>query len=690
MKQRAERTDGGHDRRGGGHAPEPVTAGPRAAQRQALRPGAASARRMGHQRASSVLAGSAAAGAPGTGARRTGGFRAPASTGGGGVLVQRCGCGGGCASCRAREEELVQRQPRDGAAPHRAALDARPRGGGQPLDSGTRSFMEPRFGRDFGGVRLHTGPDAAASARGVNARAFTVGQDIYFGAGEYSPRSAPGRRLLAHELTHTVQQSGGSPVPQRALRVSQPGDHLEREAERVASRVVDGAGSTGPITRVGGGVAQRLEFPSWEDVEDAAGAAYDSVVETAEDVGEAVVEGAEWVGEQAADAGNWLLSTAGAAAMAGVEALVGMFGGSITVTGTCIVVTIPSIPLFPSFQTTLGQTPEYPFYLPLLTGGTMIGPVPLAGTLGLLATIQGSIEAAVGPGEIRGINLTVCPLSGSATATGQLYAAAAIGPRLTMFGGVLGALGTILPFDPPIPVIIAAQAGLRGIVTGWGVGAIQNTVTLGYSISGGLTFNNTTELMAGVLLQGDLDAYAALRLYDRVICDYAYRLGHWETGAAYQLTIPINAGLSGAGGTGSVGPVTHGAMPIGDITTAIRPPPAGLVCLTWPQIKKYLCEIGVLPPEPCAPEAAPGPGVAPLAGPCPVPVNFRQTKGEARSEGRLYFEYAWDSSTGKLSDLSAVEVGEYVAYPNGDPYYWPSPPWKGSSKNPEVTFDVPG
>jgi hypothetical protein len=417
--------------------------------------------------------------------------------------------------------------------------------------------------------------------------------------------------LLAHELTHTVQQSGGSTLPQRALRVSQPGDHLEREAERVASRVVDGAGSSGPITRVGGGLAQRLEFPSWEDVEDAAGAAYDTVADTAEGVGEAVVEGAEWVGEQAGealdaagDAANWVLSAAGQAAMAGVEALVGMFGGSITVSGTCIVVTIPSIPLFPSFQTTLGQTPVYPYYLPFLAGAGAIGPVPIAGSLGFLATIQGSIEAAVGPGEIRGINLTVCPLSGSATATGQLYAAAAIGPRLTMFGGLAGGVGALLPFTPPIPVIVIAQGGLRGIVTGWGVGAIQDTVTLGYSIGGGLTFNNVTELMAGVLIQGDLDLYAALRLYDKVICDYAYRLGHWETGAAYQLTIPIHAGLSGAGGTGGVGPITHGPMPIGSIVTAIMPPPVGLNCMSWQQIKKFLCDNGIIPEEYCADDDA--------------------------------------------------------------------------------------
>ncbi|MGB6686560.1 MAG: DUF4157 domain-containing protein [Terracidiphilus sp.] len=81
---------------------------------------------------------------------------------------------------------------------------------GKPLDSATRAYMEPRFGADLAGVRVHTGADSAAAARSVNAHAYTVGKDIFFGAGQYNPQSGEGRRLLAHELSHTVQQSGGS------------------------------------------------------------------------------------------------------------------------------------------------------------------------------------------------------------------------------------------------------------------------------------------------------------------------------------------------------------------------------------------------------------------------------------------------------------------------------------------------
>jgi hypothetical protein len=79
---------------------------------------------------------------------------------------------------------------------------------GQPLDSVTRTFMESRFGHDFSRVQIHADAQAAKSARAVNALAFTVGPEIVFDVGQYAPQAKEGRRLLAHELTHVVQQTG--------------------------------------------------------------------------------------------------------------------------------------------------------------------------------------------------------------------------------------------------------------------------------------------------------------------------------------------------------------------------------------------------------------------------------------------------------------------------------------------------
>lgn len=82
------------------------------------------------------------------------------------------------------------------------------RGGGHPLPESVRGFFEPRFGYDFSDVRTHTDAQAVATAKTINAKAFTVGRDVAFGAGQYSPETKEGKKLLAHELTHVVQQRG--------------------------------------------------------------------------------------------------------------------------------------------------------------------------------------------------------------------------------------------------------------------------------------------------------------------------------------------------------------------------------------------------------------------------------------------------------------------------------------------------
>jgi outer membrane protein OmpA-like peptidoglycan-associated protein len=88
---------------------------------------------------------------------------------------------------------------------------------GEPLDPPTRALMEPRFGRDFSQVRVHTDAEAAESARSVDALAFTVGRDVVFGAGLYAPTTSVGQRLLAHELAHVLQQSGGG-LPRQTIQ----------------------------------------------------------------------------------------------------------------------------------------------------------------------------------------------------------------------------------------------------------------------------------------------------------------------------------------------------------------------------------------------------------------------------------------------------------------------------------------
>jgi len=130
-----------------------------------------------------------------------------------------CACGGGCSKCQTkqsgREHETMQTKRvgsndlGQGAVP--SIVDEVLRSPGESLDPQTRANMEPRFGHDFSNVRVHTNERAAESARAVNALAYTVGHNIVFGAGQHAPFSSAGQKLLAHELTHVVQQGGGRP-----------------------------------------------------------------------------------------------------------------------------------------------------------------------------------------------------------------------------------------------------------------------------------------------------------------------------------------------------------------------------------------------------------------------------------------------------------------------------------------------
>ncbi|CAH1087684.1 eCIS core domain-containing protein [Candidatus Nitrotoga sp. 1052] len=111
---------------------------------------------------------------------------------------------------------------------------------GRPLEPVLRQDMEQRFGHDFSGVRVHSGSAAAQSARELNAPAYTAGRDIVFDSGKFAPSTNDGRRLLAHELTHVVQQRGQQVAAQMKLAVSTPGEAGEREADAAADAVMQG------------------------------------------------------------------------------------------------------------------------------------------------------------------------------------------------------------------------------------------------------------------------------------------------------------------------------------------------------------------------------------------------------------------------------------------------------------------
>jgi hypothetical protein len=179
------------------------------------------------------------------------------------LLQRQCACGqhavgGECEECRKKRERTLQR-----AAVSAALVNAVPpivydglSSPGQPLDAEARAFMETRFGYDFSGVRVHTDPIAAASAHAVNALAYTVGRDIVFGMGQYAPETNDGKRLLAHELAHVIQQQGSARI--QCAKAEENHNKEFDEAIAIVQQALDSAGS---LTKTSKGEEGNLTTP---------------------------------------------------------------------------------------------------------------------------------------------------------------------------------------------------------------------------------------------------------------------------------------------------------------------------------------------------------------------------------------------------------------------------------------------
>lgn len=158
-------------------------------------------------------------------------------------IQRKCsGCTEGTSCQQCGEAKAIQAKEHAGDVPpfsyQGGGRPAPMRGGGQPLSISSRKLFESRFGSDFSGVRVHTDADAAESANAIHARAYTAGQDIAFGAGEYSPDTSRGQELLAHELTHVVQQTSGGGA---AGRIQRQPDFETSEASDVGGPTCDPA-----------------------------------------------------------------------------------------------------------------------------------------------------------------------------------------------------------------------------------------------------------------------------------------------------------------------------------------------------------------------------------------------------------------------------------------------------------------
>jgi hypothetical protein len=169
---------------------------------------------------------------------------------------------------RAFQRLLVQQYTDDGTSDlddETAARISRERSGGQALDASLQRQAGETVGYDLSRVRVHTSPEADALNRGLNAKAFTTGQDIFFREGAYDPHSSAGQELITHELTHVVQQSTGAVGSGSGkMTVNAPGDAFEQEADAVAKAVV----SAGPQVQRQAAEEQALQRQELEEEEE--------------------------------------------------------------------------------------------------------------------------------------------------------------------------------------------------------------------------------------------------------------------------------------------------------------------------------------------------------------------------------------------------------------------------------------
>ena len=181
-----------------------------------------------------------------------------------GLLQRKCGCGqhtvagGSCSDCE-KKKGVAQRKAATGEAINEVPPIVHEvlRAPGRPLDDDTRAFMEPRFQHDFSRVRVHADSQSTESARSIGAMAYTVGQNVVFDSARYSPQTSAGRSLLAHELTHVIQQSE-MPAATGDLRLGSH-DSAEREADAVESSIASGVSTPATVETSPGTVSRRLQ-----------------------------------------------------------------------------------------------------------------------------------------------------------------------------------------------------------------------------------------------------------------------------------------------------------------------------------------------------------------------------------------------------------------------------------------------
>ncbi len=410
-----------------------------------------------------------------------------------------------CAACE-KEQKKVQKKP-ETADPTTASSSiesslSASKGSGSPLPNQTRKKMESSFGADFSGVRIHNDNTSVKMNKDLHAQAFTHGKDIYFNSGKYDGESRAGRHLLAHELTHVVQQTGNR-------------DSIQR-------------------------------FPSWEEIKEEAGEVVDEVESGVSAAGEAIASGVDAVTD-------WVSSEAGKVAVALAEEWEDTFGAVVTILeGGGIQVRLPDVPILDRYSKTLpwdAATPD-----------TILGQFPVElGELGILfltlfvrGQINAALSAGIGPVQLKDIILTIDPKSDYYSGEATLFVPADISGMLEL----TGILGGTANWNCAIEVI-KIEGGLSGRASAQNSLELNNKTQVTYQ-DGEFKFDNNTALSNCLEFNFDLNALANLSLLETPVWSGNWNLANWPWEKCWNFSFPIKEGdengfVGGGGESGGGG-----------------------------------------------------------------------------------------------------------------------------------------
>lgn len=448
----------------------------------------------------------------------------------GGVIQRKCECGGTCGSCG--DEKKIQRKGEGSIshAPSEVAPAIQRSGEGSALDHGTRSFMESGFGYDFGGVRVHADSGAAQASRGLRAQAFTMGRDIYFASGRYQPQTHDGQRLLAHELTHVVQQDSGAASGNMSKSlVSEPGDVFEREADATAERIVGGGSASS--SAISAGSTPDVQRYSWDEfVSDVEGVA-ESAGEAIEDVGDAIVGIASEVWEFA-------------------QGVASALGGSLSFSGGMLIINVPSFQVCDAYDAQF-SLPEIGKDFTFLYGVIPVAEVvDIYGSLGLHVGLTPEISGQIGPCQLNGLRIAIDPLAPSFGAAGGITVTAALGLGAELRVGLHGEVGILIIWPDPPLVLEIPVAAIEGGLAGFARGIIAHTFTVSGSMaysSGAFSFNASVSDVMGLAADLGLAGYGSLEVLGQNLCTLYWPLLEWHGATTLSLGGSLDLAIDSSG-----------------------------------------------------------------------------------------------------------------------------------------------